>query len=274
MTLKAERDTWLRSNEANVEITGNLNVHMQPAQDELRIDGTLEAVRGDYRFANKRFEVVQGTIEFVGTPAMNPNLRIVARYTVRTQKQPIEILLVIGGTLEDMTLSLQSDAQPPIPESDLLSYLLFGRPSYELTRASDEGSLLSDFTRGVPEALVGYALGSLLVGESGIAFVDVSRVELQATEDGEYGSGLGPALSATQVEVGWYLAPTVFVSFAHQLVGVVRPTARLEWRLDERFTVRAITEPRFGREGVVAFEATGTDLEQSFGLFLFYGWAY
>ncbi len=270
--LKVERDTWLRSSEANVEITGNLNVQMQPAQNELWIDGTLQAVRGDYRFANKRFEVLEGTIEFVGTPAMNPNLRITARYTVRTQKQPILIRLVIGGTLEDMTLTLESDAQPPIPESDLLSYLLFGRPSYELTRPGEEGNLLGDFTRGVPEALVGYALGSLLVGEAGIAYVDVSRVDPVGVE-GEYRRPLGPALSATQVELGWYLAPTVFVSFAQQLVGVP-PTARVEWRLDERFTLRAITQPRRGRESFLFSEATLTDLEQSFGLFLFYGWAY
>ncbi len=270
--LKVERDTWLRSSEANVEITGNLNVQMQPAQKELWIDGTLEAVRGDYRYVNKRFEVIDGTIEFVGTPAMNPNLRITARYTVRTQKEPIDIRLLIGGTLEDMTLTLESDAQPPIPESDLLSYLVFGRPSYELTRPGDEGSLLGDFTRGVPEALVGYALGSLLVGESGIAYVDVSRVD-PVGEEGEFRQPLGPALSATQVELGWYLAPTVFVSFAQQLVGVP-PTARVEWRLDERFTLRAITQPRFGRQSALFFEATSAELQQSFGLFLFYGWAY
>ncbi len=191
---------------------------------------------------------------------------------MRTQKEPIDIRLVIGGTLDDMTLTLESDAQPPIPESDLLSYLLFGRPSYALTRPGDEGSLLGDVTRGVPEALVGYALGSLLVGEAGIAYVDVSRVD-PVSEDSEFRRPLGPALSATQVELGWYLAPTVFVSFAQQLVGVP-PTATIEWRLDERFTLRAITQPRRGQESFLFSEAALTDLEQSFGLFLFYGWAY
>ncbi len=272
--LNVAQDTWLRSADMNIEIEGDLTVQMRPGQEEWRIDGTLAAVRGDYRLFNKRFEVVEGTIDYVGT-GLNPGLRIVSLYTVRTEKQQIVIRLLIGGTLEEMTLSLESDHRPPIPESDLLSYLLFGRPTYELTRTGAERSLINDVTSGVPQAFVGYALSSLLVGEAGIAYVDVSRVTPSATEEGEYRSGVGPALAATQVEVGWYLAPTVFISVAQHLVGAVRPTVRLDWRLDDNLTLRGITEPRFGREGVLFYGGPGSsDLEQSIGVFLFYGWSY
>jgi translocation and assembly module TamB len=272
--LNVAQDTWLRSADMNIEIAGDLTVQMRPGQEEWRIDGTLTAVRGDYRLFNKRFEVVEGTIDYVGT-GMNPGLRIVSLYTVRTEKQQIVIRLLIGGTLEEMTLALESDHRPPIPESDLLSYLLFGRPTYELTRTGAERSLINDVTSGVPQAFVGYALSSLLVGEAGIAYVDVSRVAPTATEEGEYRSGVGPALAATQVEVGWYLAPTVFISVAQHLVGAVRPTVRLDWRLDDNLTLRGITEPRFGREGVLFYGGPGSsDLEQSIGVFLFYGWSY
>ncbi len=272
--LNVVQDTWLRSADMNIEIAGDLTVQMRPGQEEWRIDGTLAAVRGDYRLFNKRFEVVEGTIDYVGT-GMNPGLRIVSLYTVRTEKQQIVIRLLIGGTLEEMTLSLESDHRPPIPESDLLSYLLFGRPTYELTRTGAERSLINDVTSGVPQAFVGYALSSLLVGEAGIAYVDVSRVTPSNTEEGEYRSGVGPALAATQVEVGWYLAPTVFISVAQHLVGAVRPTVRLDWRLDDNLTLRGITEPRFGREGVLFYGGPGSsDLEQSIGVFLFYGWSY
>ncbi|NIR45177.1 MAG: translocation/assembly module TamB [Gemmatimonadetes bacterium] len=274
MTVEVQRDTWLRSAEANVEIAGTLQISRRPGQEGWRMDGTLQALRGDYRLFNKRFEVSEGTIEFVGQTEMNPNIRIVALYTLRTAKKPIEIRLIIGGTLEQMTLSLESDAQPPIPESDLLSYLLFGRPAYEITRSTDERSLLSDVTADVPQAFLGYALGSLLVGETGLAYIDVSRVNYVNETGGEYQEGVGPALGTTQVEVGWYLAPTVFVSVAQHLAGAIRPTVRLEWKLDDRFTVRGITQPRFGEASKLIFEELGANLEQSIGLFLFYGWSY
>jgi translocation and assembly module TamB len=271
-----QHDTWLRSAEANVEIAGRLNISRQPGSNEWRIDGTLQAPRGDYRLFNKRFEVSEGTIEFVGVPAMNPNLRIVALYNLRTQKKPIEIRLIIGGTLENMMLQLESDAQPPIPESDLLSYLMFGRPSYEITRSTpEERSLLSDVAADVPQAFLGQALGSLLVGETGVTYIDVSRVNYWGgATDSEYQQGVGTAYTATQVEVGWYLAPTVFVSVAQHLAGTVRPTVRLEWQLDENLTLRGVTQPRFGEAGRLIFEVPGADIQQSIGLFLFYGWSY
>ncbi len=273
LNLNVAQDTWLRSADMNVEIAGNIIVEMRPGQEEWVFRGTLQAVRGDYRLFNKRFAVEGGTVEFPGTPGIDPSLQILALYTVQTQKQPIEIQLQVGGTLANPTLALDSDHQPKIPESDLLSYLLFGRPSYELTRASEERNLIDDVTAGVPQAFLGYALSSLLVGEAGIAYVDVSRVTPSGAE-GEYRSGVGPALTATQVEVGWYLAPTVFVSVAQHLVGAVRPTVRLDWRLDDNLTLRGITEPRFGREGVLYYGGPGQSLEQSIGVFLFYGWTY
>jgi hypothetical protein len=54
----------------------------------------------------------------------------------------------------------------------------------------------------------------------------------------------------------------------------VRPTVRLDWRLDDNLTLRGITEPRFGREGVLYYGGPGQSLEQSIGVFLFYGWSY
>jgi translocation and assembly module TamB len=278
LEVEVAQDTWLRSAEANVLIAGDLTVLMRPGEEGWRIRGTLFPVRGDYRFLNKRFEVVEGgSIDFVGSAGMNPNLRIIALYTLRTKKEPLEIRLVIGGTLEEMSLGLESDEQPPISEADLLSYLVFGRPSYELTRTTaEERSVLEDVAADVPQAFFGYALGSLLVGETGIAYIDVTRVRQTSGAQGEYQGGVGPALTATQVEVGWYLAPTVFVSVAQQLVGAVRPTVRLEWRLDDKWTLRGVTEPRFGRAGETLFYGGpgNADIQQSIGLFLFYGWAY
>jgi len=275
LNLNVMQDTWLRSADMNVEITGDLTVEMRPEQEEWLFRGTLQAVRGDYRLFNKRFAVEGGTVAFPGTPGFDPSLRILALYTVQTEKQPIEIQLEVSGRLANppYTLELDSDHTPAIAQSDLLSYLLFGRPSYELTRTGQQRNLIDDVTAGVPQAFLGYALSSLLVGEAGIAYVDVSRVT-PAGAEGEYRAGVGPALTATQVEVGWYLAPTVFVRVAQHLVGAVRPTVVLDWRLDDNLTLRGITEPRFGREGVLYYGGPGQSLEQSIGVFLFYGWTY
>ncbi|MEE8549822.1 MAG: translocation/assembly module TamB domain-containing protein, partial [Gemmatimonadota bacterium] len=181
-----------------------------------------------------------------------------------------EIRVVITGTLEEPKLTLESDAQPPIEESDLLSYLLVGRPTYAITRAGAEGgSLIGDVASGGLSSAFDYALESLLAGGIGLDYVQVSQAPVAAAEIGP--SGVPPAFAATQVEVGWYLAPTVFVSVGRRLFRAVQPTVRVDWQLQRNLTVRGITEPRFAREATL-FETV--DLEQTFGLFLFYGWSY
>ncbi len=284
--VNVERDTWVRDictvrfldscsyEHADVLIAGDLTATGRPWRDSLRIDGTLRAQRGNYQLFNKRFEVSEGTFNFVGSPRLNPDIRIVATRLAQTQTRPIEIRVVITGTLEEPKLTLQSDAQPPIDESDLLSYLLVGRPAYAITRAGAEGgSLIGDVASGGLSSAFDYALESLLAGGIGLDYVQVSQAPVATAEIGP--SGVPPAFAATQVEVGWYLAPTVFVSVGRRLFGAVRPTVRptvrVDWQLQRNLTVRGITEPRFAREATL-FETV--DLEQTFGLFLFYGWSY
>ena len=47
-------------------------------------------------------------------------------------QQALTIRILVGGTLNSPALSLDSDAQPPMTQSDLISYLAFGRTSSSL----------------------------------------------------------------------------------------------------------------------------------------------
>src|SRR5690606_3628935 len=83
---------WLRSRDMNVQVAGNLTVDFDRRAEDLRMIGTLVAVRGTYQlyyppFA-RRFEVREGTVEFPGTPGIDPNLRISAAYRARTPNEP------------------------------------------------------------------------------------------------------------------------------------------------------------------------------------------
>src|SRR5690606_15222210 len=88
-TVRVGRDFWLRSREMNVEVSGELDVAMDRSTEDLRLAGTLGVVRGTYQLDGgpvlRRFQVREGTVEFVGTPGIDPNLDITAHYPVRTQ---------------------------------------------------------------------------------------------------------------------------------------------------------------------------------------------
>src|SRR5205085_585968 len=96
--------------------------------------------------------VKSGSATFIGSNDIDPNVQVVAEYEVPQGRPPLTVRILIGGTVTAPRISLESDAQPPIPQSDLLSYLAFG---------SNTGQLLS---LGSGSSVGGQSAGNNLVG--------------------------------------------------------------------------------------------------------------
>ena len=131
MNLELVRDGWLRGRDLNVEMEGQLQVVWDRMERDLAMVGSLDAIRGVYSFVGRQFQVQEGTVSFLGTPGMNPNLDIQALNRLRTaDNDRLDIVAHVQGTLLSPRVSLSSNAPFPIAESDLVSYLIFGRPTY------------------------------------------------------------------------------------------------------------------------------------------------
>lgn len=148
-------NVWLRSAEANIKLAGDVGVTLGRARQDstrvqLALDGTLLAERGTYRLnlgfgaVQRTFEIEQGTLKFFGEPELNPALDIQAVNIVRQytrQDRDIPVRMTIGGTLVAPTLKLGSgDPTLLLSESDAISYLFTGRPSFAVTTAADQYS--------------------------------------------------------------------------------------------------------------------------------------
>ncbi len=158
MRLTLGDEVWLRSQEANIKLVGSLNVRRSrlntstvtptfetkntPAADtvvyRLALDGTLTAERGTYTLSfgplQREFQVEGGTITFFGDPELNPKIDVSALYTVRQANRPdVTVRATLSGYLyPGPSLDLTSGQGDNIPQSDLVSYLCCGVPSYEL----------------------------------------------------------------------------------------------------------------------------------------------
>jgi autotransporter translocation and assembly factor TamB len=141
--LSLPRDVWLRSREMNVEIGGDLIVTFDRANREILLVGSVQAVRGTYNAFGRQFQVRGGTVDFVGTPGINPALSIEAVHRLRQQGgDPSTSWPPSRARSSSLASPSRSDAAGNISESDLISYLIFGRPSYAL--ASAESRMLGD----------------------------------------------------------------------------------------------------------------------------------
>jgi len=269
VTLAVARDTWVRTSAANVEVftppDRPLAVRVDRRRQSIVLDGEVATDRGEYEFLSKRFQIRRGSAVFVGTQTLDPSLQVTGEYEVQlAASQAINIRVQIGGTLSRPRIALDSDAQPPLSQSDLLSYLAFGRTSSSLLQF--EGSSLAggggSNLAGTGAQLVTQQLAAVALGvfidefESsaqrslGAAYVNVTPADLY-TELAQ-GGEISGFFKGTQVEVGKYTDPNTFVavsarlsSFASNPSDRAVPGVRINRRMGKGFALDASFAPRY-----------------------------
>lgn len=270
-TIDVDRDTWLRGRTLDVEVAGRLHVDFDRRAEELRLTGALNAIRGSYglylteELPVSNFAVREGIVEFDGTPGINPRLDIIAARRVRTEGGTLNVEAAVTGTLRNPRVSLRSDAQPPIAESDLLSLVFLGRPTYGIGKG-----IGLDLLAGPGLGAVSTGLQSLISEFGLVDYFAITEWEGSTVE----GSGFDGIFSRSQVEVGRYLGQNWYVAFSSPLSATQRPTelfgARVEWRFAPTWTGEFFWENRFLRG--LSFHPT--QQERVMGFFLFREWGF
>jgi len=291
-----DRDTWVRSREANVEIhsDGDLRLRVDQARQALVLDGIVLTDRGEYTFLGKRFQIKRGAVTFVNTQELDPDLQLTAEYEVaQAGRDPLNIQIQVGGSLSRPKVSLDSDAQPPIPQTELISYLAFGNPTGSLpviggstlSSSSATGTPVGAAANVATKRLAGVALGVLVDNAESRLGQSLGADVLNLTPGGELSpelatqSGLTNFVRGTQIEFGKYFNRQLFVGLQSTPGTVVTrpfiPGFRVQYRFARTpgLSLEAVSQPRF-----FLFEPTlsAPNVEQfsSYGLFLVRQWRF
>jgi translocation and assembly module TamB len=212
---------------------------------EYRLDGTLEAERGVYTLkigpVTRDFTVTRGTVRYLGTPDLNADLDIAAEYDVHTvTNQEIPVIARITGTILAPKLALESTQRPPIPEADLVSYLITGAPVAE-ANVLGQGRAVQSALAYLSTALAS-EVERAVVSDLGLP-IDLLEIRPGVLE-GPTGSSL------TQVTAGWALGNKTFLTlnagfctqqnFDYQNIG-----ASLERRFSRAWRAQVSIEPTY-----------------------------
>jgi autotransporter translocation and assembly factor TamB len=282
MQVAVGTESWVRSRDMDVEVSGNLNITFDRRDEDLRLLGSLNIERGTYTLyypplQSRRFQVREGSIDFPGTPGIDPNMSITAAFRARANNEPLDILAVVSGTLQNPRVRLTSNSQPPISESDLASYLFFGVPTWEVANTGAGGADVRAMAglgfRALGPSFLGYASSGLqtLVQSAGLLdYVSLTSAEAAGVRNAP---GLTSFLAGTQLEVGRYLGSDLFVGYSQRLgTASFDPAVRLEWRFLPEFSLEMFAEDRFARlPGFGTRSEPGFRKVYGFGLFREWG---
>jgi translocation and assembly module TamB len=246
---------FLRSTEANIQLAGQLVV--SKLKREYRPVGTLEAVRGTYALkigpVTRDFTVTQGTVRYFGTPDLNAELDITAQHIVRTVRTNEEIPVVarITGTLYAPKLALESPVRPPIPETDLASYLIFGSPAGD---AVASGQINQSALQNVVAAFSS-EVERFLISDLG---VPIDYVEFQP------GIATAGGAAVSRFAFGWRIGTRSFVTLNAGFCGGAAQSssfgaqnfgATFEYRFSQAWRFQTSFEPTFSSCTVAGYNS-------------------
>lgn len=210
-------------------IAGSLTAIDQPEKGTLG-EGELRVLDGKYKIYGRELQIEQGRLLFAGGPIANPGIDARAVRQVREVRAGVRVY----GDLQDPRVSLFSE--PPMDDSDILSYIVVGRP---LNTASEaEGEALYQAARQL-----GLAGGGLLARRLEETFgFDELRIQ-PLTETSE-----DPALV-----IGKYLSPRLYVSYA---IGLFQDAniLQLQYEIDKNWRLQTETGPRAGGDIIYSIE--------------------
>jgi translocation and assembly module TamB len=157
-----------------------------------QVTGTLSVVRGNLDLLSKTFALTKGTLSFYGTNVDNPDIDFLAEANSANLTAQVHMT----GTVQQPTIELTSS--PPYPQDEILSRVLFGKGSGQLTPL--EAVQLAQAAAALTGASTGPGITDFLRSATGL---DVLRLE--------QGNDSGTTSGAT-LKVGKYVADNVFVS--------------------------------------------------------------
>ena len=240
-------DVWLRSTEANIQLTGT--VTLNKAQRNYLVSGTLQAPRGTYRLIvgplNREFIVSSGTVRYFGTPDLDAGLDIEAKHTVhavstqgRSASEDITVVAHIGGSLLQPKLTLSAEKQQ-LSQTEIISYLLFGAPTVEQGGAGDRARMVRN-ALGLISASVSGEIERTFISDLG---VPLDYFEFRPVDPSQPFSG-------AQLAAGWQLGRKTFIvlnaGFCQQGGQVDvgnRLGASLQFRISPEWRTEASFEP-------------------------------
>ena len=172
--------------------------------NEPSLDGRISVAKGDYDRYGVKLDIQRGHLVFNGGFAETGQLDMLAFRTVRDNRQgeDVQAGVTITGPLHTPLVKLYS--RPAMNDSDVLSYIVLGRP-FKSGEEKDQQDLLLK----AAGALLAQSPSSSSIQRQLRDRLGIDTIDLESTSIG--------GVSQSLVTVGKYLSPNLYIAFGQSL---------------------------------------------------------
>jgi translocation and assembly module TamB len=184
-------------------------------------------VDGRYKAYGQDLTIQEGRLLFANSPLDNPNLNLTAVRVV----EEVTAGLRVTGSAKNPVLTIFSD--PPMAQTEALSYLVAGKPLDQIRQSEGEGDAVQTAARSL-----GTAAGGLLAKNVG------KRLGVD-----EFGIKDNEMIGGAAFTVGQYLSPRLYLSYG---VGLFEPgeVVTLRYKLTNDLSLQAQSGTNESRAGI------------------------
>ena len=203
----------IQNNLADLAISPDLSIGGSLANPI--VSGRAQVRNGTVTFQRKEFNVKKGVIDFINPYKTEADIDIESEAEIRSRK----INLALEGSMDNLKITLTS--VPAETEADILSLILFGRTTRELT--SGEGGS-NRTTNQIMAEMIADTLGDDIKKKTGIDILELETTD--SSEDNDSGG--------MKVTLGKHLSDRMIVKYAIETInGETKQWAIMEYKLFE-----------------------------------------
>jgi hypothetical protein len=204
---------WIRGQGLEVQLAGEL--HLELRNGVPIVVGELRALSGQLEIVGARLRLDRGVVTFFGGDTTNTALDL----ELSRDAGDVKVIVRVTGTAQEPRLAFDSD--PPMSQSDIMSYLIFGSSATDLDGAQTQ--LLQDQTAAALSQFAAPMLENELTQSLGI-----SMMQLRAGENPDEGLSL---------VVGKYVTPQILLKYEQSLKDRQKYTVNAEYWLTRNLRI-------------------------------------
>lgn len=222
----------LRLETSMARVAGDVDIRLRGTAARPGVLGRLSIAEGDITFNSTTYHLERGDVVFANPVRIEPVVNVEASARVRDY----DITLGFHGTPEKLNVTYRSE--PPLPSSDIIALLAFGRTRQETEGQVQEGSTSAgseSFAQSASNAILGEALNAAVSSRVQKLF-GISRIKIDPNIGGTEGN------PNARLTVEQQISNNVTVTYLTNLGQYAQEVLQVEYNINKNVALVAVRD--------------------------------